>query len=76
MIEKSYKNEELGIELKSFINKHQNIFLLVKMLLRFLVIVILHRLLENMLMMRINIKGASKRLGVYRLLQNIKLIFI
>ena len=30
MIEKSYKNEELGIELKSFINKHQNIFFIGK----------------------------------------------
>ena len=30
MLEKNYKNEELGIELKSFIDKQQNIFFLGK----------------------------------------------
>ena len=35
MIEKSYKNDDLGIELKSFIDQQQNIFLLEKMLLKY-----------------------------------------
>ena len=30
MIEKSYKNEDLGIELKSFIDKQQNVWFLGK----------------------------------------------
>ena len=42
MIEKSYKNDDLGIEITSFIDKNQNIFfLLEKMLLRSLAIEIL-----------------------------------
>ena len=41
MIEKSYKNDDLGIELTSFIDKNQKFFLLEKMLLRSLAIEIL-----------------------------------
>ena len=41
MIEKKFKNNDLGFEITSYIDNQQNIFLLEKMLLRSLVTVIL-----------------------------------
>ena len=64
MIEKKFKNNDLGFEITSYIDNQQNIFLLEKMLLRSLVTVILIKQLENMLMRKINIKVPSKRRGV------------
>ena len=61
MIKKKFINEELGIEITSFIDKQQNIFLLEKMLQRYLVIKIVIKLLENMLMRKIEKAAPSKR---------------
>ena len=60
-MEKAFKNEELGIEITSYIDKQQNIFLLEKMLLRSLVTEILIKQLENMLIRKIENTFQSKR---------------
>ena len=61
MIEKKFKNNDLGFEITSYIDNQQNIFLLEKMLLRSLVTVILIKQLENMLMRKIKNIFQSKR---------------
>ena len=48
MIEKKCTNEDLEIELTSYIDDKQNFFIRVRISLRSVVIVILIRLLENM----------------------------
>ena len=53
MIEKKFKNVDLGVEITSFIDKQQNIFLLEKMLLKFYVIVKQEMHYQGMLIRRI-----------------------
>ena len=67
MIEKSFKNKDLGIELKSFIDKQQNVWFLGKDVANILGYHDTDKAIRNHVEKEDKYKGPAKTAGVYKI---------